>query len=219
MAGRLGRVQPDRTRASSRPPPGRRRGAGRGSPQRPARRAPRLRRVCRSRFVRRLAELSEQRMNLAEGPEDFAVGGEKCRAVDRAARDERRGHVPVAEHHSERRVALAAQDCHELFEGLGIEVAEEPVARLAQDRLAPELEQAQVQQRALEGRGMRTVSAGLEAGWLGPGLGLEVRLLQSPAPRPQPPTLLPEIPVRRQSDADAADLEGVVVRVAASSGK
>ena len=62
-----------------------------------------------------------------------------------------RGIAEDAGDHAERRIALATDEHGEFLERLGIEVADKPLTRLAQHGLPPQLEQPEVQQRALEG--------------------------------------------------------------------
>jgi hypothetical protein len=54
------------------------------------------------------------------------------------------GHIPVTQHHSERRIALAAHRRNHIFEALGIEFPEKPGSRLPQHRLAPEIKQLEI---------------------------------------------------------------------------
>jgi hypothetical protein len=94
----------------------------------------------------------EKRMNPAEGREHLAVGGAERVGVDGSRRHQRRRHVPVSQHHPERRIPCAADDLDELGKRFRIEIAQEPLARFPEHGLAPQLEQLQVQRRALEWR-------------------------------------------------------------------
>src|SRR3712207_6872992 len=64
-----------------------------------------IRRPPRSTLFPYTTLFRSERLHLREGQEDLAVRRAKRVAVDGAARHERGGHVPVAEHHAERRVA------------------------------------------------------------------------------------------------------------------
>src|SRR5437867_5452595 len=96
-------------------------------------------------------QLGEEWMNFAERSEDLAVRGAECQRIDRTGGYERGRHVPVAEHHAKRGIALSAGDRQKLSEALRIEIAQEPGARFAQDRLATQVVKPQVQNRTLEG--------------------------------------------------------------------
>ena len=76
---------------------------------------------------------------------DFRVGGEKHFGVDRAKRDQRRGHVPVAQHHPNLACRSPEASTENSFERLRVELAQEPGPCVAQDRLSAELEQLEVQ--------------------------------------------------------------------------
>src|SRR5215469_9696105 len=76
----------------------------------------------------------------------------ECIAVNRARGDNRGSHVPIAENHAERGVALAANCRNEVGETLRIELAQEPRARLSQNWFAAKVEQLKIQLSTLERR-------------------------------------------------------------------
>ena len=67
------------------------------------------------------------------------------------------GHVPVAEYHPDAGVPLTAGNSRQVGEALGREFGEEPRARLAENGLSPQLEQLEVEPRALVGSGHQSV--------------------------------------------------------------
>ena len=94
------------------------------------------------------------RSDLAEGGEHLAMCRAKGVAVNRLGGHQRCGHVPVAERHANRGVAFAADERHELREGLGIELGHEPRAGFAQYRLAPQIEQCRLSMPLSKGAAM-----------------------------------------------------------------
>jgi hypothetical protein len=101
-------------------------------------------------FATHGAHLGEKRLDLAERRENLTVGGAKCIGINGAGRHQRRRQIPVAQHHAERGVPLATHERDELGEALWVEVSEEPAARLAQHWLSAQIEQLEVELRALK---------------------------------------------------------------------
>src|SRR5271154_7002550 len=100
-------------------------------------------------------QLSEIQVDFAEGSKNFAVCSAKCLRVDRARRDQRSSHIPVPQDHTKRRIAFATCRSDEVGETLWIELTQEPIARLAQNRLASQLKELKIQLSALERSGHR----------------------------------------------------------------
>src|SRR5580658_8406281 len=85
------------------------------------------------------------RMDLAEGRKNLIVRRAKCIRADGPIRNQRSRHVPVAQNHAKRGIALPAQGIEKLVEGVRIEVAHEPFPGLAEHWLAAKVEERQVQ--------------------------------------------------------------------------
>ena len=94
--------------------------------------------------------LCEKRLNLTECGEDLAMRRAERIAVNGARGDQRGSHVPIAENHAERGVALPADGRNELGETLGVELNQEPGARLSQNGFAAKVEQLKIQLSTLE---------------------------------------------------------------------
>jgi hypothetical protein len=99
------------------------------------------------------AKLSQVGLDLAEGGKDLSVCGAEGFGVDGACCHQGGSHIPIAEHHTEVSVVLALRIRDQGLEAIGVEIKDEPVARLSQPGLSPEFEELQVESRTLVGCG------------------------------------------------------------------
>ena len=70
------------------------------------------------------AQFREEWLDLTECRHDLAVRRKECRPIDGTRGDQRRSHIPIADHHAEGSVLVTADDRAEFLVGLGIEFAE-----------------------------------------------------------------------------------------------